>query len=121
MNLSNNESQSKLKSPDTCLHIPAKTWKNCNPTKSEFTCEKCGKQIYFSPETKNKVNVLTLTLSVLILFPIIISEKVNPFIIGLLALLVLVTAIAIQLFFVKRGHFILKDQNNEKRLQAPNK
>ena len=130
MNLPDNKSQSKIKkrpesvkevetidnpAVDACLHVPAKALKNVNPTKSDFVCVKCGKTIFFAPETRKNVNVLTLALSIIILFPIIISESVDPLKIGLLALLVLVTAIAIQLFYVKKGHFITKDPSGKKR------
>ena len=100
---------------DVCIHIPARTWKNYNPTRSDFICAKCCKPISFTPETKTNVNVLTLVLSILILLPIIISDKVDPWKIGILALLVLTAAISIQLYFVKRGRFIPKDPYERKR------
>ncbi len=100
---------------DTCAHIPTGTWKNYLPSKCDFVCEKCGKPIAFTPAIKKNINMLLLVITILILMPNFINANVDFWKFGLLSLLVLVIAIAIQFFFVKKGHFVLKDPNEQKR------
>ena len=100
---------------DACSHIPTKSWKNYIPSKADFTCEKCGKPITFTPAIKKNMSILLMVVTFLILMPNFIDVNVSFLKFGLLSLLVLAIAAAIQIFFVKRGHFVLKDPKDQKR------
>jgi hypothetical protein len=100
---------------DICDHTPVNTWKNYIPSKYDFTCDKCGKPIVFAPPVKKRMNILLLVVVLVILMPSSINLSVDFWKFGLLSLLVLVIGVAIQFFFVRRGPFVDKDQDDSKK------
>ncbi len=97
---------------DACIHEPSKTWKNYIPSKFDFTCGKCGSPIVFAPAVKKKVNIFLIVVVFLILMPASINMSIEFWKFGLLSLLTLIIATTIQVIFVRRGPFILKDHDH---------
>lgn len=93
---------------DTCVHVPAKSWKNYIPGVYDFKCEKCGKAITFSAAQKRRLNLLLLAFSSIILM-VSFSSMTMPFWqLILLALGVVVICSVIQYYFVKKSIFETK-------------
>ncbi len=85
-----------------CNHEMTASWKNYTPGMMDFTCAHCGSKLSFPAETKKRINMIFMLLSLVLLYPMLNMDKVSFLEFVGLSILVLVVSTILQYFLVKR-------------------
>lgn len=95
-------------------HVPVKTWRTYMPSNNSFVCANCGKPITFVKEQKRQLNMILMVFSILLMAGFFYLPNVTFWELVLMAVGVLLICTVIQYFFVKKGRFELRDEDQQR-------
>ncbi len=86
-----------------CVHEVGPGWRNYLAGTMEFDCAKCGKRISFTAQVRRSYNLVLMSITLLMLIPMLMMEKVSFSLYFLITLGVLVLATIVQYLLVKKA------------------